>query len=144
MEKYKSSNLFTFDADITESRTKWTLLFINAFESILLWKRFFPKSQLYQYAVIDILNSLIMPYYSIAPAIQDLETFERIIGLIPKDWIPSGHSTPKDFKSIEAYLVCIMDQLSSSKDPTGSSSRLASLFLAICSLDKASIVSRYK
>lgn len=106
-----------------------------------MWKRYIPKPQLYQFAIHEILNLFIMPYYTVAPNLSDIETFERIITLIPKDWIPFGHSTPRDFKAIEDYLVSLMEL---SLNAPEISSRLALLFVAINSLDKASIVAKYK
>lgn len=108
----------------------------------MMLSRLISKPQLYQFAVHEILNLYIMPYYTVAPNVYDLDIFERIIALIPRDWISTGYSTPTDFKGIESYLFSLIDELSHA--PDGTCSRLSSLLVSINSLDKASIVAKYK
>lgn len=128
---YKFKNIY-------QDRRKHTLILLEAFENTLTWKRFLEKSRLYEILIIQFLNGAILPLYKIAPNIQDLDIFEKIVFCIPLDWIPAGHSAHEDFKGLEEYLVSLVDLISNESEK----SQLTGMFMRINSLDKAALLSK--
>jgi hypothetical protein len=123
-------------------RDAWFNRILELFECITAWKKFILKQKLIQWAVNDVVVTLLLPCLSAFPFFEaDFPKLEKLVQKIPDEWIESGYTTPPLMRPLEDYAKTVYTNLGIFQDQS-IAKRLAIVFSKLNSLDIASKLSK--